>query len=1238
MKKITLLILLVFGTLWSGRAQCIREDQYPLDVVMAQNTGLLEPITGCNFTEEYAALDGIAVGADYLFTCSNDDGDKFITVTDWDNAVIAFGPSPLLVEDITASQIRVHFSDNGDCDGVSDCHVTTFQALLTCPIPLNISVDGLTTTGASFGWEPGGSETAWQVLVLPADADNPGPGDNGTDVSATGFSASGLNAGTSYHFFVRANCGSEYSPWSPPIEFDTACLPVATFFENFDSSDELPICWSVLRRGNVAFDSAQITDWTVIQSEPNFLEVNTGESSGEYDIFLISPNVSTLSAGTHRLKLWARGTAALEVGTIDSNTQNAVFNLIESIDLTNQAEGYAVDFTSYTGTDTYIAIRIVGSAFYQYALLDDIKWEINPTCPDVTAVYLTALSDNSASVSWSPGGTETEWQVAIAPSPASDPATGTLVQVSTNPAADLTGLSPNTAYTYWVRSVCAGNDYGAWIGPYKFTTSCAPIGNFFENFDNTEVGELTTCWSAVINGPTVSDFADVQAVSWGNVKSVPNAIGLSSGSTNLNENNVILVTPRLSNVAAGTHRLKFWARGFGTGVEVGTVDGPFADAAFTPYESLSVLATPAEYTVDFSAYSGTDAYIAFRMTGDSFSDLYIDDVRWEAIPNCADVTDVAITAVMPDGASFSWASNGDEPQWQVVVTAETDLDPGDNTSITVDAVSTTINGLSTNTKYNMWVRSLCTGNDPGAWIGPQPFRTDCEPATEFFEDFDSTDTPQLPDCWTSIIRGDNLGAVLTASWGPVNSSPNAIYMSNNEANTNNDDIILVSPNLSTVGTGTHRLKFRALAEAGVVLQVGTLDQSTGTAVFNPLDDVALNNDWTSYTVDFTVYTGPDHYFGLRLVSPNLFSSVFLDDVRWEVAPACPDVSDIVIEGQTTETAEMTWGSNGSESSWEIVWSTDETADPSTLPNPLTPSTTAATLTGLTDSTTYYVWIRSVCAGGAFGAWMGPISFDTLCNPAPFASLDVEGFESTEADDLPICWSGELLAGTEGWTVQSVPYGDVQTSASGEKIVYKAYQNSDALLVSMPFSLVGVSTSVRANLFLHRHENAHPDDVYRIYVSSTPSIDAAELILEQYSFTGAEPAVSERGFYQSLVPIPDTYLGAPEVYLIIEGVTANGFNSYALGVDDVRIESELSVDTPDAVRVRCYPNPVGSQLTIEASEDIRSIEVFNLLGQRILVNQADSRIVRTDLSSLSAGQYLVKITTANATESRKIFKQ
>lgn len=1240
MKKITLLLAFLLLAMAEGRAQCIQEEMFPENVITAQNTGSFEQIAFCSSTTQYAMIDGIAIGADYTFFCNDGGTDKYITVTNWEDDVIAFGPAPLSVEDISSSQIKVHFSNNADCEGFFSCHDTGFQATLTCPIPINVVASGISMTGVTYTWEPGGSESEWQVLILPATDDAPEASDPGTTVTGEmTYSTTSLTPGMAYSFYIRANCGSEFSPWSPAKKFNTVCLPTTEFFQDFDDSFELPACWAVMMRNGTSNTSAQVADWTNVHSEPNFFEMNTGESTGDYDLFLISPNLSTLATGNHRVKFWAKGDADIEVGTIDGVSGDSTFSLIETVDLAEMPHQFTVDFSSYTGTDTFFAFRVTGDNFYSAALLDDIRWEVTPTCPDVTDVVLTGLTTSNVSIGWSPGGGETNWEVAYGPYPVEDPSEGTTQAVAGNPEVTLSGLLADTAYGYWIRSVCAGNDYGAWIGPYQFRTPCAPVATFFENFDSMEVETLTGCWSSILAGPSLSEYAQVQVVSWGDVHSEPNSVSLSASETDLEANDIILVSPNLSTLGNGTHRLKFWARGFDCDLQVGTLSGSYPGATFSLLEQVDLDDDPQEFTVDFSSYMDSDTFIGIRMTGSMYSDAYLDDIRWEVSPTCPDVTDVAINGVTPSGVTFSWMSQGDETQWNFAITAANVQDPESVTAQDADDTTATAGGLDANTDYNLWVRSVCAGSDEGAWIGPLKFHTDCEPGGDFFENFDALENPELPECWTSIISGpDADGYVESTPWGPSFSSPMSIILSNADASTVDNNIILVSPNLTAVGAGTHRVKFKSFGDSGTSLQIGTLDSNTETAVFTVLDEVTLNDEWDSHTVDFTTYTGTDRYFGFRLVAATQWQSAFIDDVRWEVAPACPDVTDILIENQTTTTADVSWSSNGSEASWQVVWTTNEEADPASFLDPANPATSNYTINGLQPSTTYFVWVRSICAGGENGAWIGPEPFDTVCVTASIASLEVQGFETTEDDKLPICWSGTILAGGEGWATQTVPFGDIENSASGEKIAYKNYPSSDALLISMPFSLAGVTDPMQVNMFLHRHGNAHPDDVYRVYISTTTSPDSGELIFEQFSSTDADPPVEDTGFYNYIAAIPETYLGAPELYIIVEGLTENGSDSYALGVDDFIVQSELGVQHPEKVTLRYFPNPVGSQLTIDASQDMTRVEVYNLLGQKILAHDASGRSMKLDVTPLAAGQYIVKVLTEFASESIKVIKK
>lgn len=72
----------------------------------------------------------------------------------------------------------------------------------------------------------------------------------------------------------------------------------------------------------------------------------------------------------------------------------------------------------------------------------------------------------------------------------------------------------------------------------------------------------------------------------------------------------------------------------------------------------------------------------------------------------------------------------------------------------------------------------------------------------------------------------------------------------------------------------------------------------------------------------------------------------------------------------------------------------------------------------------------------------------------------------------------------------------------------------------------------------------------------------------------------------------------------------------------------------------YPNPVRDLLNFSHTGNISSVEVFNLLGQKMLTKSLalDATQGQLDLSGLSNGSYLVKVTSGGETKTIKVLKQ
>jgi len=764
-----------------------------------------------------------------------------------------------------------------------------------CPDVSNIIVPEVNATGAQITWQSGGTETSWDVAVGPSTATDP----NVLTFENTSIPLKniiGLNSTTGYKVWVRSVCTvGGNGAWIGPVSFTTDCAGVATLNENFDgvATPQLPNCWSKIIRGSsinptfTVIETSSLIAGNVL-SGPNSVKMsNSSASTTTNDIILVSPNLTTLNLATHRLKFYAKqnviiNTASIIVGTLNTSTNTATFTPLETVYLTVSPTEYIVDFIGYNGTDTHIGIKMSSLDNNINVYLDNIHWEINPTCQDVSNIVVPTTTATGATVTWVSDGDATAWQVVVGLPTVTDP--GTLTPINaTATTANITGLTSLTTYNVWVRSVCDGNDYGAWIGPTLFTTACPSVTTIDENFDTVTIPNLPLCWSKIINGPTSSPYSEVVTKS-NNSYSGSNSVQLVKSSYDSGENNVILVTPGLSNIFSGNYRLRFYARqnpnGNPASVQIGTLNGNTNSADFSPIINIPLTNVYTEYVVNFDVTLGTDSYIGFRNSTADATTVYLENIRWELIPTCPDVTNIIVNATTTTGASVVWTETGTEVSWDVAFGLPSVTDPTSLTYENTTVPSKIITALTPNTTYKVWVRSVCAGGN-GAWVGPITFTTACNAVTTLNENFDSITTPNLPLCWTKILRGPSLSVtadvftIANNSYSPTNS----ILMRNTTSGAD-DEIILVSPNLSTLAAETHQLKF--YSNSTIPLQIGTLDNNTNSATFTPLLTIyPANNNYTQHSVNFSTYTGTDTYIGIRLDSTTPYSVVNIDNITFE---------------------------------------------------------------------------------------------------------------------------------------------------------------------------------------------------------------------------------------------------------------------------------------------------------------------------------------------------------------------
>ena len=70
----------------------------------------------------------------------------------------------------------------------------------------------------------------------------------------------------------------------------------------------------------------------------------------------------------------------------------------------------------------------------------------------------------------------------------------------------------------------------------------------------------------------------------------------------------------------------------------------------------------------------------------------------------------------------------------------------------------------------------------------------------------------------------------------------------------------------------------------------------------------------------------------------------------------------------------------------------------------------------------------------------------------------------------------------------------------------------------------------------------------------------------------------------------------------------------------------------------YPNPVKNSLNLSYNQEISTVEVFNLLGQKVSSNAINANTAQIEMSNLSKGAYIVRVTSDNQVKTIKVIKE
>ncbi len=884
----------------------------------------------------------------------------------------------------------------------------TIEETPSCLAPTALSAGSLTSTSASLSWTDANSPaTNLYDIEYGATGFTQGTGTMVTGTTTNPHSISGLSPNSTYDFYVRADCGTSTSSYAGPYTFSTPCASITTFphTENFDAAASTPTCWSQ--------DPANGEDWTFGSSGMtygaasdhtgggNFARIDDSSPHNANPANLISVPFDITGLTTPRLVFWYQnrrtstsgGTSQLNVDVYDGSTwNNAVLSVTTNV---NTWTEYTLDLTTYKSANTQIRFSAIEdpTGFYSDPSLDDVTIEETPSCLPPTSLGTSNLMATSVDLGWTPGGSETLWDVEYGANGFTQGA-GTTVTGVSNPH-NVTGLTANTSYDFYVRADCGGSGTSTWAGPFTFTTPCVAFSApYTESFDATS---LPACWSisATTGGPwtfTGPGFSwNTQGCSSTPSDRTGNGGSYAAMDFSSTDVGVIMELNDVDVSSLTTPYLEFYFWMCGTGysplniLHIEAYDGTTWNSVATVQQGTSGWESFG-YDISSHTYGANLARIRFRAeSGGSSSDFYgdmaIDDVSIIEAPSCLAPSALTASNITTTAADLGWTENGTATTW-IIEYGATGFSQGAGTVVVAGTNPYNLSGLTDDTEYDYYVRAFCGVGDSSSWAGPFTFRTLCNPFTApYTQNFDGETAPAVNACWTVIntATSGRLQTDATPIGTTANSAPNSVEFYNGSGN-NPTQQILVSPMFSDFDN-TKRIKFFLYDYSNTSdMIVGTMTDPTNVATFSPFDTITeaeMDDDtWEEFTVSFATYAGSDKYIAFAHGMNTTFDYIHLDDFSYEDIPSCIEPNTLAASNVGSTDVTLSWVEAGTATSWQISYGGTGTS--ASAGTKVVVGTNPYVLSGIAAGTSYDAYVRAICAPGDTSTWVGPVSFATNC--------------------------------------------------------------------------------------------------------------------------------------------------------------------------------------------------------------------------------------------------------------------
>ena len=969
-----------------------------------------------------------------------------------------------------------------------------FEPIPNCKEASNVEVlPGATRT--EFSWDANGAKE-WRLRVskeeVPYDSlSNERTGyqyvydklSDSTHVMVDGLEGNGIT----YYYYLQTVCDGQTSDWSSAKPFATECyeeqpLP---YVQNFDRAD--------YETGSQEIFTVPCLYTTTVKNGSYYPQLSSGtRHNGRASLYFspakgaVAPQYIILPQMAKplqelQLEMHFRSTKTgvpMAIGAVDNPNSISSFDSITDVYVTktNTFQEYRIRLDGYSGDKRHIAIRTTpaggGTQFY----IDSIVVREIDGCTWVTYPTVSAVTATTAVAEWRTG-TEENWDIVVATRTMTveELNTAMATQEGSNPEGvylhktigkdeypyTITGLRSETTYYYYVSANCGDGSGRHWTEACQFKTVCEAVTP--EEFATEDFEGTIGCWT-VGNTTNNNVFAYKPSIAAGNNASGKNSLKLSSTTA---YNGAYAITPMLDVEDIRTLQVHFYGKVAAEDMTdtkqkqllVGVATDPADPGTFEYVDTVDGYADGKYYTVTLDKYDGRDymgnagKYVIFMSYFGKDNTFYMDDVHINEIPTCRLPDEITISDPTENSVQISWEETY-KPYTIKVATrmlSDEELDSEEELAGVIteekDKPSFDFSGLKPVTTYYVYIRTGCENGDKSGWSQPYLFKTACPAAYDLTYQQNFDNAVNVPDCWTAFHAGvERTYPALNTMYVHGEGGKSWQLYANST-----DSSYVVAPALNIDNISDCQVIFYAYGNVSYPrgLLIGAVsDISSNEAImetFVPIETVVLkaSDEWQKINVSLGGYDGEGKYIAIVTsysAAGNNAGTVNIDDLSIIERPECADPDFFSFVSASDTSVVLEFRDYAGTDTWEIKYGNVGFASSADAGTTVPIDHTRDTVTGLSAATEYDFYVRAVCGGNQYSAWVGPVSAKTT--PTPVTAPYEDTFE--DADKAKVWTFIDDAVNGNAWCIGDALYhGESGTSMyvsndDGESAKYNKY--------------------------------------------------------------------------------------------------------------------------------------------------------------------------------------------------------